>query len=54
MVETLVEHGVPITVCRTCALARGIAELPLIPGARIGTLADLARASLAADKVITF
>jgi uncharacterized protein involved in oxidation of intracellular sulfur len=54
MVETLVEHGVPITVCRTCALARGIAELPLIPGARIGTLADLARARLAADKVITF
>jgi uncharacterized protein involved in oxidation of intracellular sulfur len=54
MVETLVEHGVPITVCRTCALARGIAELPLIPGARIGTLADLARASLAADQVITF
>jgi uncharacterized protein involved in oxidation of intracellular sulfur len=49
-----VSHGVPITVCRTCALARGIAELPLIPGARIGTLADLARATVAADKVITF
>lgn len=54
MVETLVNHGVPITVCRTCALARGIAELPLIPGAAIGTLADLAKATVWADKVITF
>lgn len=54
MVETLVNHGVPITVCRTCALARGIAELPLIPGAKIGTLGDLAKATLWADKVVTF
>jgi uncharacterized protein involved in oxidation of intracellular sulfur len=54
MVETLVNHGVAIRVCRTCALARGIAELPLIPGTGIGTLADLAKSTLWADKVITF
>lgn len=54
MVETLVEHGVTPRVCRTCAQARGIAELPLIPGCSIGTLADLAQATLWADKVITF
>lgn len=54
MVETLVNHGVEIRSCRTCALARGIAELPLIPGVTIGTLAELAEATLAADKVITF
>ena len=54
MVETLVGHGVPITVCRTCALARGIAALPLIPGAGIGTLGDLAKSTIWADKVITF
>lgn len=54
MVEELVSEGVPIKVCRTCALARGLAELPLIPGVSIGTLAELAEASLAADKVITF
>jgi len=54
MVETLVNHGVEIRSCRTCALARGLAELPLISGVTIGTLAELAEATLAADKVITF
>ena len=54
MVETLVNHGVEIRSCRTCALARGLAELPLIPGVAIGTLAELAQATLEADKVITF
>ena len=54
MVETLVNHGVDIRSCRTCAMARGIAELPLIPGVTIGTLVELAKATLEADKVITF
>lgn len=54
MVEQLVELGVPIKLCRTCALARGLAALPLIPGVSIGTLPDLAEWTLAADKVITF
>ncbi len=54
MVEHLVEHGVPVRVCRTCALARGIADLPLIPGVTIGTLPELAEATLASDKVVTF
>jgi len=54
MVETLVNHGVDIRSCRTCALARGIAELPLIPGVSIGTLVELAQTTLDADKVITF
>jgi uncharacterized protein involved in oxidation of intracellular sulfur len=54
MVEGLVAQGVEIRSCRTCALARGLAELPLIDGVRIGTLVELAEATLAADKVITF
>jgi uncharacterized protein involved in oxidation of intracellular sulfur len=54
MVETLVNHSVEIRSCRTCALARGIAELPLIRGVTIGTLPELAQATLDADKVITF
>ncbi len=54
MVETLVNHGVEIRSCRTCALARGLAELPLISGVTIGTLPELAQATLDADKVITF
>ena len=54
MVEHLVGEGVPIKVCRTCALARGIANLPLIAGVAIGTLPELADATVEADKVITF
>ena len=54
MVEGLVEQGVDIRLCRTCAQNRGLIDLPLIKGTRIGTLVELADATLAADKVITF
>ena len=54
MVEHLVAEGVTVKLCRTCALARGLGELKLIDGCDIRTLADLAAATLAADKVITF
>ncbi|WP_395023941.1 DsrE/DsrF/TusD sulfur relay family protein [Comamonas odontotermitis] len=54
MVETLVAEGVTIRLCRTCALARGLAELTLINGVSIGTLPELADWTLAADKVLTF
>lgn len=54
MVEQLAAEGVPIKLCRTCALARGLAELPLIAGVEIGTLPELAQWTLEADKVITF
>ena len=54
MVEQLVSQGVDIRLCRTCALARGLGDLPLIPGTAIGTLVELAEATLVADKVITF
>lgn len=54
MLEQLVERGVQIRLCRTCALARGIADLPLIPGVQIGTLPELAAWTLAAGKIISF
>ena len=54
MLALLAERGVEIRLCRTCALARGLAELPLIPGTAIGTLVELAEATILADKVITF
>lgn len=54
LVEELTGRSIPFLVCRTCALARGLAELPLVQGARIGTLAELAEFTLWADKVITF
>ena len=54
MLENLAEQGAQIRLCRTCAEARGIAELPLITGVHIGTLPELAEWTLAADKVISF
>ena len=54
LVAQLVSEGVPIKLCRTCAMARGLADLPLIPGVSIGTLPELAEWTLGADKVITF
>ena len=54
MIETLVERGVQISLCRTCALARGIIDQTLIAGVRIGTMPELAEYTLAADKVLTF
>ncbi|EGJ08916.1 MULTISPECIES: DsrE/DsrF/TusD sulfur relay family protein [Rubrivivax] len=54
LVQELAAREVPIALCRTCALARGLAELPLVEGTRIGTLPELAQWTLWADKVITF
>lgn len=54
MVEQLVGEGATIKLCRTCALARGLAELTLIDGVSIGTLPELADWTLAADKIMTF
>ena len=54
MLESLVEQGVEIRLCRTCVEARGIADLALIPGVRIGTMPELANWTLSADKVISF
>ena len=54
LVEQLVGEGVDIRLCRTCAMARGLVELPLIAGVSIGTLPELAEWTLQADKVLTF
>ncbi|MFV0681095.1 DsrE/DsrF/TusD sulfur relay family protein [Ottowia sp.] len=54
MVEEIISHGVPVRVCKTCAGNRGLLGLSLIEGVTIGTLAELAEATVQADKVITF
>ena len=54
--QAMVEQyfGATIRLCRTCALARGLGDLPLIKGLEIGTLPELANWTLDADKVLTF
>ncbi|MGY3925693.1 DsrE/DsrF/TusD sulfur relay family protein [Aeromonas simiae] len=54
MLEILLAQGVPVRLCKTCCEARGLSALPLIEGIEIGTLAQLADWTLAADKVLNF
>ena len=54
MLERLLAEGVPIHLCRSCAQARGLVDLPLLPGIEIGNLGELAQWTLEADKVLTF
>ncbi|MFB2683288.1 DsrE/DsrF/TusD sulfur relay family protein [Shewanella mangrovisoli] len=52
MFEILSAQQVPILLCKTCAQARGVNPDMLLEGAEIGTLQDLTRWTLAADKVM--
>ncbi|MGL5046037.1 MAG: DsrE/DsrF/TusD sulfur relay family protein [Shewanella sp.] len=52
MFEILSAQQVPILLCKTCAQARGVTTDMIIEGAQIGTLQDLTRWTLAADKVM--
>lgn len=46
--------GGEIALCGTCLDARGIADAELVPGARRGTLDQLATWTAEADKVLVF
>lgn len=54
MLEQLIAQRVPVKVCKTCAGNRGLLSLTLIEGVQIGTLAELADATVQADKALTF
>lgn len=43
-----------ILVCGTCMDARGLADTEIMAGARRSSMAELAAATLAADKVLVF
>ncbi|EMA8584970.1 DsrE family protein, partial [Escherichia coli] len=54
MLEILTAQNVPVKLCKTCTDTRGISDLPLVDGAELGTLVDLAQWTLDADKILTF
>ncbi|KLV04035.1 hypothetical protein ABT56_15520 [Photobacterium aquae] len=54
MLEILLAQGAEVVLCKTCCHARGLSDLPLVDGVQIGTLDDLSRWTLQADKVVTF
>ncbi|AVO50177.1 hypothetical protein C6568_13635 [Melaminivora suipulveris] len=54
LLQELLDAGVGVHLCRTCALARGLGGLPLLEGVAIDTLAELGEWIVGADKVLTF
>jgi len=54
MFKGLISKGAAIKACGTCADARGIREVSLIPGIELSTMSQLARWVIEADKVLTF
>lgn len=50
----LIELGARIYICRTCMEARGLENAEWLDGVVVGTMPDLARLTLDADKVISF
>lgn len=53
MVKGVIRHA-DVVLCGTCMDARGIGEIELVPGAKRGTMPQLADLTVAADKVLAF
>ncbi|MHB1687893.1 MAG: DsrE/DsrF/TusD sulfur relay family protein [Ignavibacteriaceae bacterium] len=54
MIKSVINKGGQVKICGTCADARGIKNLPLIEGAEISTMSELAQWTMDSDKVLTF
>jgi uncharacterized protein involved in oxidation of intracellular sulfur len=54
MVESVIKKGGKAKTCGSCIDARGLATLPLIEGVERSTMAELARWTVEADRVLTF
>ncbi len=54
MMRSIIEKNGQVKLCKSCAEARGVAEIPLIEGTEIGTLSNLTNWVLDSDKVLTF
>lgn len=54
MLEELIEDGVRVKVCGTCAKARGLSQEDLVAGVEIGTMIDLANWVKESSNVVSF
>jgi uncharacterized protein involved in oxidation of intracellular sulfur len=54
MLKAIINKKGQVKICGTCSDARGIKNLPLIEGAQISTMAELAAWTIESDKVISF
>ncbi len=54
MLKSLLQKGGQVSLCGTCAEARGMKELVLLEGVQIGTMSQLTQWTIEADNVLTF
>ena len=54
MLKSIIQKGGMVKGCGTCAETRGIKDIPLIDGAEISTMSQLARWVVTSDKILTF
>lgn len=54
MLTSVLAKGGLVKLCGSCADARGLKGLPLIPGAELSTMSELTQWTVDADKVVTF
>ena len=54
MLKSVLAKGGKVKICGSCAEARGLKSAPLIEGAEISTMAELANWFVDSAKVITF
>jgi len=54
MLKAVINKGGQVKACGTCSEARGIKGLPLLEGVVISSMAELAKWTVEANKVVTF
>jgi uncharacterized protein involved in oxidation of intracellular sulfur len=54
MLKSVMAKGGQVKLCGTCCEARGIKAIPLLDGAEISTMSQLAEWTVESDKVLVF
>jgi len=54
MLRSVTAHGGQVKLCGTCCEARGIKAIPLLGGAEVSTMSQLAMWTAESDKVLVF
>jgi uncharacterized protein involved in oxidation of intracellular sulfur len=54
MLRLALSKGATVKLCGSCADARGLKNLPLVEGATLSTMEELARWVVESDRVLTF
>lgn len=54
MLKGVMTKGGQVKLCGSCCEARGIKSLPLIEGAEVSTMSELARWTVESDKTLVF